>query len=157
MKLCEFKYIFTIIGGGWVSEHELYAVTKDGKIYNTNKFDKLCLSTDLDLTFKGIIPNVSCVLKDIKPHIVMDAPYLELYEVKNENIEKIYEGWFHSPDNPDFISDVRYIVQNSRNHFQLDGKEHLVIGELNNEFLFKNLLATNNKVLFTIHAKGDKL
>ena len=41
MKLCEFKYIFTIIGGGWVAEHELYAVTKDGKIYNTNKFDKL--------------------------------------------------------------------------------------------------------------------
>ena len=39
MKVEDVKYLFTITGGGWGYTHDLYVVTKDDKIYYTEKFN----------------------------------------------------------------------------------------------------------------------
>lgn len=39
MKVEDVKYLFTITGGGWGYAHDLYVVTKDAKIYYTEKFN----------------------------------------------------------------------------------------------------------------------
>lgn len=38
MKVEDVKYLFTLTGGGWGYSHDLYVVTKDDKIYYTEKF-----------------------------------------------------------------------------------------------------------------------
>lgn len=39
MDIENIKYLFTNIGGGWVYIHDLFIITKDDKIYHTEKFD----------------------------------------------------------------------------------------------------------------------
>ena len=39
MKVEDVKYLFTITGGGWGYTHDLYVITKDDKIYYTEKFN----------------------------------------------------------------------------------------------------------------------
>ena len=34
------SYVFTLIGGGWGYSHDMYVITKDDKVYYTNKFNE---------------------------------------------------------------------------------------------------------------------
>lgn len=84
------KYVFTIIGGGWVYSHELYAITSDNSVYYTNEFkdienakpEFLCkLNTDLD--FEKHYNNVGCDGEEITMYKIEDDTLKELYHVGN--------------------------------------------------------------------------
>lgn len=82
------KYIFTIVGGNWMSAHELYVITKDNFVYYTDDFNDIELKNpkavyqlDKELDFIEHTHNEgfdgpTCIM-----YIVDDGQLKELYSV----------------------------------------------------------------------------
>lgn len=105
MDLKNVEYVFTITGGGWTTQHDLYAITKDRKVLHTEKFDDLeaaspeyLFDLEEDLDFEEHGNNVG-----------FDAPDLTMYKVKEGKLKKLYAvGMYHNSPAVDMIVKLHY-------------------------------------------------
>ena len=131
MRISNFKYIITDIGGGWGYTHQLYAVTPDGKVYTTDKFDKdkLSLDTELDYVLLGTIDKVELGLPEKINYAVMDA------------------------------SDITDKYNEQYNKFVGKNKDNVVVGELKTPEEIKKamtMLSSGHPVCTTFHSSNNK-
>ena len=109
MKISNFKYILTDLGGGWGTVHKFYRVTPDGDVYTTEKFNDTIfqLSTEIDCELLGHLDDIDLGLKDDSEihYGVMDASDLTVYEVG-----KTYKKTCNGINRPTYVEDMENMI-----------------------------------------------
>ena len=82
------KYAFTVIGGGWGYQHELYVIAQDNSVYYTTNFDEnnlenakpeFIFSLDEELDFEKHRDRTGC-----------DAPDITMYKIEDSMLKCLY-------------------------------------------------------------------
>ena len=165
MKISNFKYILTDIGGGWGTIHQFYGVTSDGDVYSTKKFNDsiFILSTELDCELLGHLDNIELGLKDESElhYAVMDASDLTVYEV-GETFKVLHYAPEISDNNPKIYNDIQRLVlvyTEKENRKVIDNHSgDFIIGEVKTaEELRKamTLLSSGIQTHTTFHANSN--
>ena len=163
MKISNFKYILTDLGGGWGTIHQFYGVTPDGDVYSTKKFNDsiFTLSTELDCELLGHLDNIEIGLKDESElhYAVMDASDLTVYEV-GETFKVLHYAPEISDNNPKLYEDIyRLVREHSDKKAQaIIDSGNFIIGEIKTaEELRKamTLLSSGIQTHTTFHANSN--
>lgn len=86
------KYAFTVIGGGWGYQHDLYVITSDNSVYYTKDFDEdnlenakpeFIFKLDEELDFEKHRNDTGCDAPDITMYKAEDGMLKVLYCVGN--------------------------------------------------------------------------
>lgn len=89
MDTLNVKYVFTITGGGWTRQHDLYVITNDNSVLYTSNFD----DSNLEAAQPGFVLRLDEKL-NFKRHTIkvgFDAPVCTMYSVKRGKLKKLYE------------------------------------------------------------------
>ena len=145
MKISNFKYILTDIGGGWGTIHTFYGVTPDGDVYSTKKFNDSIfnLSTELDCELIGHLDNIELGLKDESElhYAVMDASDLTVYEV-GETFKVLHYAPEISENNPKLYEDIYRLIRErgDKEAQAILNSGDFIIGEVNNSDEFRQVM-----------------
>ena len=163
MKISNFKYILTDLGGGWSTVHKFYGVTPTGDVYTTENFNDTIfqLSTELDCELLGHLDSIELGLKDDSEihYGVMDASDLTVYEVG-----KTYKILHYAPEisvnNPKLYEDIQRLVlaYNDKKAQKIIDSGKFIVGEINTTKEFREvleLLKTGYSVHTTFHASDN--
>jgi len=163
MKISNFKYILTNIGGGWGTIHQFYGVTPDGDVYSTKKFNDsiFTLSTELDCELLGHLDSIELGLKDESElhYAVMDASDLTVYEV-GETFKVLHYAPEISDNNPKIYNEIQRLVlaYSDREAKSIINSGNFIIGEVKTaeEFRQAMSLMKGHPVHTTFHANSDE-
>lgn len=163
MKISNFKYILTDLGGGWSTVHKFYGVTHNGDVYTTENFNDTIfqLSTELDCELLGHLDNIELGLKDASEihYGVMDASDLTVYE-----IGPIFKVCHYAPEisvnNPKLYENIQklVVIYNDKKAQKIINSGKFVVGEINTNKEFREmleLLRIGHSVHTTFHASNN--
>lgn len=116
MRISEFCYVLTDIGGGWGTVHDLYGVTPSGDVYKAGTFDEktMNIATELDCEYIGYLDKVELGVQPKKKGCSMDASYLVVVDV-DDVLKIVYEGDNISENNPRLYNDIEALVISTYN------------------------------------------
>jgi len=163
MKISNFKYILTNIGGGWGTIHQFYGVTPDGDVYSTKEFNDsiFTLSTELDCELIGHLDNIELGLKEESElhYAVMDASDLTVYEV-GETYKILHYAPEISENNPKIYNDIQRLVRerSDKEAQSIINSGNFIVGEVKSPEEFRrimHLLNSGHPICTTHHAKLD--
>lgn len=167
MKISNFKYIITNIGGGWVRSHELYGVTSEGDVYKTHKFieKEINVDTNIECEYIGKIIDTDLGLKMDIHYAVMDASELTVYDVTGDFLV-VHCAPNISENNPKLFEHIIQL-ESSRlnsldNHISSEIPEdtEFKIGEVKTRdelsLVMQLLSQSEHKILTTYHSSGGK-
>ena len=163
MKISNFKYIITDIGGGWGYNHQLYGVTPDGEVYTTEKFneDNFSLDNELEVELLGNIDTIELGLSEKVGYAVMDASDITVYDV-GDTIEIVHQAPDTDYNNPIIFESIkelkRAIYIKSSNRFISENKDNIVIGEIKSSEVIKtmSILNSGHPAHTTFHASNNQ-
>lgn len=129
VSLKDIAYVFTVIGGGWGYNYDLYLITKDDKLYHTKNFneDLLCNKKDFEVDYLGHLYNDirNCTISVSKSSNSSEKIYTYLFDLLNENGKVDFEAFetsnFISMDAPytsiykNEGNDLRALISNTTN------------------------------------------
>lgn len=119
MNLFDFKYAFTIVGGGWGHIQDVYFIS-DTQVFYKKNFSYDEVNNHLDTMEFSCVIDLDTTNMDFKTHrnhIGCDAPYITMYKIKNGIDKKIWRVGDY--DNSEAVSQIRtavyYALRNSQN------------------------------------------
>lgn len=86
------KYIFTLIGGGLVQYHDLYAIMENNSVMHTKDFNEEHLESATPTFLFKLDEELD--FSDFSAHsnnIICDAPTCSLYMMRNGKLKKLYQ------------------------------------------------------------------
>lgn len=152
MNLSDFKYLFTVTGGGWTEVREFWGIFKDNRVFLSPNVDSLNVnnleykfSLDEELDFEEHNTNVG-----------FDAPICTMYKVVGNDVELLYSIGMYN--NTPAVSKVRTINERYKIEELRNSSDNFVIGEVNDDKLSRDLILSivnGNKFVPAIHAKSE--
>ena len=157
MNLSDFKYLFTIIGGGWGDVHEFWGISEDNRVFFSPNIKSLDVS---DLEYKFTL-NGDLDFELHSNNVGFDAPVCTMYKVHEDDISLIYSVGMY--DNTPAVDIVKSIYNQERNsqlkesHKDNTANEGFVIGEVVGSDAEKLLasIGTNSKCMTTFHSSNE--
>lgn len=163
MKISEFKYIITDIGGGWSTSHNFYGIKIDGTVYETKKFkDDIDINTEINnenLVLLGKLNNITLGLRKSLSHSVMDASELTIYSV-NDTLVQIHRAPNTDYNNPVIYGEIQRLKKAYKPRLCVNIQDsNFIIGEIKttNDFteLTEMLSKDGQGMITTYHASSD--
>lgn len=161
MVLSDFKYLFTIIGGGWTFVHEFWGISKDNRVFFSTNVKSLDVSTlEYKFTLNGDL--------DFELHnnnVGFDAPTCSMYKVHEGETSLLYSvGMYNNTPAVDIVKSIynqecrgKHSSQPKESGKDNTSNEGFVIGEVsgsNVKSLLMNI-GTGHKCTTTYHASNE--
>lgn len=162
MVLSDFKYLFTVTGGGWTFVHEFWGISKDNRVFFSPKVDSLDVNNleykftlDEDLDFEKHNDNVG-----------FDAPTCTMYKVDSDKTEFLYSvGMYSNTPAVDMVRAIHCRSQmgtpktNKKSYNGNITEEGFVVGEVKGSDINTLLMSMNigHKCMTTFHASNKSV